>query len=92
MGRLLPSERPDDARNLRDVRPRLFVMGGPDQIPALVDELVLCLCMVVGDPEMVVLRVDVGEIEHLLEMPSDGAHEAKLDAMSCHGGDSLVQG
>jgi hypothetical protein len=61
-------------------------MGRSDEVPAFVDELVFRLCVVVGNPEVVVLRVDVREIEHLLEVTSDGADETKLDALSCHEG------
>jgi len=33
---------------------------------------------------VVVFRIDVGEIEHLLEVPSDGADETQLNALSWH--------
>jgi hypothetical protein len=84
MCRLLASERPYDARNLSDIRPGLLVVRRPDEILAVVGELVLRLGIFVGNPEVVVLRIDIGEIEHLLEVPSDGADETQLNALSWH--------
>ena len=90
VGRLLSPEGLYDARNLGEVCPWLFIMGRSNEIRSFVDELARGLFVGIGDPEVVVLGIDVGEVQHLLEMTSDGADQAKLYALRFHGRNPIV--